>query len=44
MVTTEKENSIFQFVKVKDSMTCEQFSAQKDTLFDIEGFDREPDS
>ena len=40
---TETENSVFQFVKVADTMTCAELIAQKDTLFDLYNPNTNPD-
>ena len=40
---TETNNSVFQFVKVADTMTCADLIAQKDTLFDLFNPNTNPD-
>ena len=40
---TDKEKSVFQFVKVADTMTCADLIAQKGTLFDLVNPNTNPD-
>ena len=40
---TDKEKSVFQFVKVADTMTCSELIAQKATLFDLVNPNTNPD-
>jgi len=41
--TTETNNSVFQFIKVADTMTCAELISQKDTLFDVVNPNTNPD-
>ncbi|HPA55842.1 MAG TPA: hypothetical protein PLT70_00260, partial [bacterium] len=41
--TTDKEKSVFQFIKVADTMTCADLIAQKGTLFDLVNPNTNPD-
>ncbi|HNW81766.1 MAG TPA: hypothetical protein PKG52_02635 [bacterium] len=40
---TDKDNSVFQFVKVADTMNCTDMLAQKSTLFDLVNPNKNPD-
>ena len=40
---TETNNSVFQFIKVDDTMTCTDLIAQKHTLFDVANPNTNPD-
>jgi len=43
VTTTDTNNSVFQFVKVADTMTCAELISQKDTLFDVFNPNTNPD-